>query len=92
MRSLIALWTYVTRYSLGYECVQYTCMSFTVKALVAATLGLHWSNSMVMLHEVMFWLHYGYVMAVAMAAASAGREAMLQLPCQPGESKCVCSS
>ena len=47
---------------------------------------------MVMLYEVMFWLHYGYVMAVAMAAASAGREAMLQLPCHPGENKRVCSS
>ena len=40
---------------------------------------------MVMLYAVMFWLCYGYVMAVAMAAASAGREAMLQLPRQPGE-------
>ena len=47
---------------------------------------------MVMLYEVMFWLRYGYVMAVATAAASARREAMLQLPCQPGENKRVCSS
>ena len=37
---------------------------------------------MVMLHEVMFWLRYGYVMAVAMS----------QLPCQPGENKRVCTS
>lgn len=47
---------------------------------------------MVMLYAVMFWLRYGYVMAVATAAASAGREAMLQLPSQPGENKRVCSS
>ena len=37
-------------------------------------------------------LHHSYVMAVATAAASAGREALLQLLCQPGENKCVCSS
>ena len=37
-------------------------------------------------------LHYNYVMAVATAAASASREAMLWLLCQSGENKCVCSS
>ena len=37
-------------------------------------------------------LRSGYVMAAAMAAASARREAVLWLPCQPGENKCVCSS
>ena len=68
--------------------VPYACMSFAMKALGAAALGLHWRDIMVMLYEVMFWLHYGYVMAVAMAAASAGREAMLQLPRQPGERLC----
>ena len=56
----------------------HACASFTMKALAAAAaLGQHWSGNMVMLYEVMFWLHYGYVMAVATAAASARREAML---------------
>ena len=36
--------------------------SFTMKALAAAALGLHWSSNMVMLYEVMLWLHYGLVM------------------------------
>ena len=40
----------------------------------------------------MSWLRYGYVIAAAMAAASARREAVLWLPCQPGEDKRVCSS
>ena len=31
------------------------------------------------------WLHYGYIMAAVTAAASAGREAVLRLPCQPGK-------
>ena len=34
----------------------------------------------------------GYAVAAAMAAASARREAVLWLPCQPGENKHVCSS
>ena len=53
--------------------------------------GLNWSNSMVMLYEVMLWLCYGYVMSI-MTASSARREAVLWLPCQLGENKCVCSS
>ena len=56
--------------------VQYTCMSFIMKAQAPATLGLHWSNIMVMLCEVMLWLHYGYVLV------------MLWLLCQPGERLC----
>lgn len=32
-------------------------------------------------------LHYGYVVATAMAAVSARREAMFWLPCQPEENK-----
>ena len=75
---------------MGYF-VQYACMSFTMKALAAAALGLNWSNSMVMLYEVMLWLCYGYVMSI-MTASSARREAVLWLPCQLGENKCVCSS
>ena len=63
-----------------------------MKALTAAAWGLCWSDIMIMLYEVMFWLHYGYVMAVATAAASARREAVLWLPYQPGENKGVCSS
>ena len=48
-----------------------------MKALDTAALGLHWSNIMVMLHEVMFWLLwlcYGYVVSAAMAAAPVRRE------------------
>ena len=37
-------------------------------------------------------LRYGYVVAAATAATPARREAVLQLPCQPGENKHVCSS
>ena len=37
-------------------------------------------------------LRYGYVVAAATAAMPARREAVLQLPCQPGENKHVCSS
>ena len=44
-----------------------------MKALAAAALGLHWSNIMVMLCEVMLWLYYG----CAMAAVSARREAVM---------------
>ena len=66
-------------------------MSFTMKALAAAALGLHWSSLMIMLYRVMLWLCYGYVMSTAMAAASTRREALLWLLCQPGEKKCVCS-
>ena len=49
-------------------------MSVNMKALAAISLGLHWSNIMVMLCEVVLWLHYGYFMAAATAAASARRE------------------
>ena len=38
------------------------------------------------------WLCYGSFVAAAMAAASERREAVLWLPCQPGENKRVCSS
>ena len=52
---------------------------------------------MIVLYGVTLWLHCGYVMAAAMAASllpasSARREAVLWLPCQPGENTCVCSS
>ena len=57
--------------------VPHACTSFTMKALAAAALGQHWSGNLVMLYEVMLWLHYSYVMAVTMVAASARREAML---------------
>ena len=40
----------------------------------------------------LLWLCYGYVVAAATAAESARREAVLWLPCQPGENKCVCGS
>ena len=44
-----------THLLMGY-CVQYACMSFTMKALAAAASGLHWSNTMVTLYKVMLWL------------------------------------
>ena len=72
--------------------VRYTCMSFAMKALAAAALGLHWSDFVIMSYEVMLRLCYGYVAAAATAAASGRREAVFWLPCQPGENKCVCSS
>ena len=62
----------------GSAFVQNACRSFTVKALAAAALELHWSTRLCL-------GCYGYVMAVATAAASARREAVFQLPCQPGE-------
>ena len=45
---------------------------------------------MLMLHEIMLWLGYGYVMATA-TGTSARREAVLWLLCQSGDSKPVCS-
>ena len=47
-----------TQLVMGYF-LWYTCMSFTMKALADAALGLHWCNIMVMLHEFMLLLHYG---------------------------------
>ena len=41
---------------------------------------------MVMLHEILLWLGYGYVMAAATGTALARREAVLWLPCQSGDS------
>ena len=38
--------------------VGYACMSFTMKALAAATLMLHWNSIMNMLYEAMLWLYY----------------------------------
>lgn len=68
----------ITRYSLGHgDFVPYAYMSFTMKALAAAALGLHWSEIMVTLHEVMLWQPYGYIMVML--------RLQLQLPCQPGE-------
>ena len=39
-------------------------MNFTMEALAAAALGLHWSDITRMLYEVMLWLHYGYIMVL----------------------------
>ena len=57
-------------------------MSFTMKALAAAALGLHWSGLMIMLYEVMLWLVYRYGCCInqergsIMAAVPARREEM----------------
>ena len=53
--------------------MHYACMSSTLKALAAAALELHWSDTRVMLCEVMLWR-------------------LLQLTCQPGKNKHICSS
>lgn len=45
-----------------------------------------------MLYEVILWLRYGFLMAAAIAVASAGREVVFWPLCQPGENKHVCSS
>ena len=65
-----------------------------MKILAAAALGLYWSDIMVILREVMLGFHYGHIMvipAAAAAAALARKEAVLWLPCHPGENKRVCS-
>ena len=57
----------------------HTCMSLTVKAWL-------------LLPRATREHHPGYVIGdYVMAAASASRETMLWLPCQPGENKRVCS-
>ena len=61
---------------------------FTMKAPAAAASVPQLSGIMLVLCEVMLWLHYGYVMAAALAR----REAVLWPPCQPGGNKHVCSS
>ena len=60
--------------------VWFTCISFTMKALAAAALGLHGSSIMIILYEVMLWLHYGYVMVMLWL--------LLWLLHQPGEKLC----
>ena len=40
----------------------------------------------------LLWLHYDYIVAAAMAPTTARREAVLWLPCQPGENIHVCTS
>ena len=47
-----------------------------MRALAAAASGLHWSGIMVMLYEIILWLHYGYVVAAALTAVSARRKAV----------------
>ena len=61
--------------------MQYPCMSFTMKALAAAAFG-------VTLERPHDYAIRGYVLA----AASARREAVLWLPCRPGENTHACTS
>ena len=57
---------------------QYTCMSFTMRAMAAV---LHWTSGiMVMLYEIILRLCHGYAMAVLWL--------LLQLLRQPGERLC----
>ena len=60
--------------------VWYACISFTMKVLASAALGLHWGSIMVMLCELMFWLCYDYIMVMLWL--------LLQLMCQPEERLC----
>ena len=55
--------------------MRYSYISFTMKALAATVLGLHWRDIMIMLYDIMLWLHYGYVIVAATIAVSASREA-----------------
>ena len=71
----------ITRYSFGHGYfVQYPCMSFTMKILAATSLGLHWSNIMVVLYKVILWLRYTYAMVMLWL--------LLWLLHQPGERLC----
>ena len=45
-------------------CVRYACKSVTRRALAAAALGLQRSDSVVMLCEVMLWLHCSSMMVL----------------------------
>ena len=58
--------------------VQFAYMSFAMKALAAAALGLHWSDIIVIWGYVMATLWLCYVMAAALAAASARGETVCQ--------------
>jgi len=51
-----------------------------MKALATAALGLHWSDIMVMLYEVMLWLSYDSFMVLLWL--------LLQLLHQPGQRLC----
>ena len=68
-----------THLLMGY-CVQYACMSFTTKALATTALGLHGSDIMGMLHEIILWLRCGYIMVMLWL--------LLWLLCQAGERLC----
>ena len=71
----------VLSWSMGYL-VQYACMSFTTKALATTALGLHGSDIMGMLHEIILWLRCGYIMVMLwmlLQLLSAKREAVLWL-------------
>lgn len=67
--------------------------AFTEKPLLgAAALRLHWRSAMVMLYEVMLWVHYGYVVVLYGCCYScyiSQREAVLWMPCQPKENECA---
>ena len=41
-----------------------------MEAMAATASGLHWSNIMIMLYDLVLWLLYGYVVAIAMVVAS----------------------
>ena len=53
----VPAWSQVT----GRGC---SCVSFTVRVLAAAEPGLRWSGTVVLLHEVMLWLHHSEVMVM----------------------------
>ena len=68
---------------------------FNMKALAAAALGIHWRNVMVMLHEVMLWLCYGFIMVMLWLLLWLRRQPAERLRygyCARQESKPVCRS
>ena len=64
-------------------------MSFTMKALAVAALGLHWGNIVVVLYEVILWLCCAYVVTAATASVSGRSESVLWLLFQPRGNKHV---
>lgn len=74
------------RLIMSYFVLWWNIRSFTTKAPSCSALEatLEWHHGCVIWGYVLaiFWLCYSYVVAAAMAAASAGRKAVLWLPCQ----------
>ena len=87
----------ITRYSLGHRLfcvVRLYELHHESPGYYSIGATWEWHHGYVTWSYLMatLWLHYGYAMAIAMAAVSGRREAVLWLSCQPGENKRICSS